>query len=130
MGVVRARRPAVDLAGFAGALAVVVALALSVPGVRIARAADPASGVLSEGGGALATVDPLLVRQIEGPRLGTCSAGRQEVPTNVKVAQQLGVLIEREPRRLAELAPPTEADTGFVVLNGRGHNYPTRSIGD
>jgi hypothetical protein len=130
MSDVKARKFQVDRVGIAGAVAVVLTLALTSPGVRIAQAAEPAPLTVSADGDSLATIDPALVRRIEGPRPGTCSAGAQAVLPAEAVAHQLSVMIEHEARRLADLMPPTEADAGFVALNSRGYNYPRRPVSD
>jgi hypothetical protein len=125
----------VFLKGVSGLLALIAALALTSPGVRIARAAD---GLVSAPPADM-SVDPALVRALalantganvpsesKTPESGpSCDGPRMPSVLNSPLAEQQTRRIQRELARRAGAAKPSaespEADV--VVLNGRGYNY-------
>jgi hypothetical protein len=114
-----------------GILAVAATLALSWPGVQIARADAPAAAAMS--------VDPALVqaqaRTVPQPTAAPSSAGpscaNPGVPSTLDDA-----MVENDARRMlrqivkraaAQQQAGAESSEHGIVLNGRGYNYrPTR----
>jgi len=90
----------------AGALAVAGMLALSSPGVRVARAGD----------GDAASSEPSPAGASSGRASGACKVGEENNPR----ATRSGISAKIAERLQAEMQ---SSDEKPVVLNGRGYNY-------
>jgi hypothetical protein len=121
MSIARVRRSSSRIAGVAGGAAVALTIALTSPGVQIARAAEPAASFEPAG---LVSIDPVLVRRAEGLRAPSCSAPGQVGISDEALAQELSLLVQQQAGRLRALATSTVAHDGHVVMNSRGYNYP------
>ena len=126
-----------SLPSFFGVAAVVAAMALAMPGLQVARAADAAAAIAA---GAM-SVDPLLVqKEAPAPRLElpqlkqepkevakqgpSCeNSGRPSTLSDALAEYQTQqVLREIAKRAAAQQAAPRSTEEG-IVLNGRGYNY-------
>jgi hypothetical protein len=124
MSTARTRRFPSRITGITGALAVVLTVALTSPGVQIARADAPESVAAPSGAAGLVSIDPVLVKRAEALRAPSCSAAGQAGVSDEAVAQELQLLLQQQAGRLRALQVPPETDDGHVVLNSRGYNYP------
>ena len=135
------RRIAAALRSFFGSAVVVTAMALSMPGLLVARAAADAGKAPDAIAARAMSVDPLLVQR------ETAAARRLELANSKKPAKQgpscenpgrpllddvlaeyqtQQMLREIAKRAAAQQASPQSTEQG-IVLNGRGYNYrPTR----
>lgn len=129
-----------SLRSFCGIAAVAATIALSMPGLQVARADDDATGAPAA---AAMSVDPLLVEQAAGrarvapgPKPATrqtpsCeNPGRPSTLEDALAEHQAQQMLREIARRAtAQQAAPQSTEQG-IVLNGRGYNYrPTGPAG-
>lgn len=109
----------------AGGLALVATLALSLPGVRVARASDPTIGVLEPEAIGPSSIDPALAARFGGIRAPACSAppAAAALPDEA-VAETLERILGQAAERLRAELTPRDGESEHVVLNGQGYNYP------
>lgn len=115
-----------------GFVALIATLALSSPGVRIARAADDDSATVS--------IDPVLVKAASAtavkdaappppasPGPVACSDTTAPSPLNDALVQyQTQRMLRQLAQRLAESAPARDPNPeDGIVLNPHGYNYPS-----
>jgi hypothetical protein len=113
-----------------GLLAVVAVLALTSPGVQIARAGDEVA-VAPPASAALISVDPALVGR-KTPAAASATSPSCSKPTTPTILND--AMVEQQRRRLmqeisrrAAAQQPGQAPQDGVVLNSRGYNYrPTQ----
>lgn len=114
--------------GSLGFLAVAAVLALTSPGVQIARAGDE---VATPSGAGLVTVDPALVQAQTASASKTgpscASPGTRPTLNDAMVEHQTRRMMQEIARQAAAAQPGQAPGEQGIVLNGRGHNYhPTR----
>ncbi len=136
------RRIAAALRSFLGSAVVVTAMALSMPGLQVARAAADAGKAPGPIAARAMSVDPLLVPKETAParrldltnskkraRQGpSCERPGRPSMLDDALAEYQTQKIQREiaKRAAAQQAAPQSTEQG-IVLNGRGYNYrPTR----
>ncbi len=118
---------------FFGFAAVVAAIALAMPGLQVARAAEDAAEAPAAIAAGAMSVDPLLVqkkapaRRLELPQLkqgpSCANPGRPSTLGDALAEYQTQqVLREIAKRAAAQQAAPRSTEEG-IVLNGRGYNY-------
>ncbi len=130
-----------SLPSFLGLAAVVAAMALAMPGLQVARAAEDAAEAPAAIAAGAMSVDPLLVqKEAPAPRLELPQLKQEpkEVPKQGPSCENSGrpstlsdalaeyqtqqVLREIAKRAAAQQAAPRSTEEG-IVLNGRGYNY-------
>lgn len=127
------RRIDAPLRSFLGFAAVVATVALAMPGLQVARAADEAPAASGTG---LMSVDPMLVQASPTPplvlpkarRTPSCEDPGQPSMLDDALAEHQAQQMLREiaRRAIAQHNAPQSTEQG-IVLNGRGYNYrPTK----